>query len=537
MVDFDALADEWLHEHVEEHPTLGTLYGLEGYDDRLGDFSGEAFERRAARDGRWIERLTALPDDELSDEERIDRDLLIAHHRGNQVFADFPNWRRNPDTYVGPGLDGVYVLFLHRLRPDADLAEAAAARLRQVPGALAAGRENLDPGMADPVLVRRALGMCRAAVQFARDLVPQEEEDPALRSTLAEAGAVAAEAYQDFAGFLEDLAARAEGSYVIGEARYDGVLRDRELLGHGAAELRRRGQAAYDELAEELSRVSRDHFGSDDWRAVVDRLNADHPPTPEAMQDEYAHWTAEARRFLADHELVSFPEGEECRVVPAPPFRRAIIAVAFYIRPPAFRESRVGHFFVPFPPEGTPEDEVRKRLSDNSRASIPTTSVHEAYPGHHWHLTTMLAGRPLRRVVSSPYFTEGWALYSERMMREQGFFTDPAHEIGHLDARIFRAARIVCDTSLHTGDMSFDEAVAFMSTKASLSEPTATAEVTRYCAWPTQASAYLTGALEIERAREGWLAAGGDLRTFHDRLGGSGAMPTALAERALGTPA
>jgi uncharacterized protein (DUF885 family) len=536
MVDFDALADEWLTEHVEEHPTLGTLYGLDGYDDRLGDFSETAFERRSARDGRWIDRLAALPDGELTADERIDRDLLVSHHRGNQVLADFPNWRRNPDTYIGPGLDGVYVLFLHRLRPDADLAEAAASRLRQVPAVLDAGRANLDPDMADPILVRRALGMCRAAVQFARDLVPQEVEDPDLRATLGEAGAVAADAYAGFAGFLEELAERAAGTYAVGEGRYDAILQDRELLGHGAAELRRRGQAAYDELAEELTRLARDHKGSDDWRAVVDELNADHPPTPEAMRDEYAESTEAARRFLADHELVTFPEGEECRVVAAPPFRRAIIAVAFYIRPPAFRSSRIGHFFVPYPPEGTPPDEVRKRLSDNSRSGIPTTSVHEAYPGHHWHLTTMLDGRPLRRVVSSPYFIEGWALYSERMMREQGFFTDPAAEIGHLDARIFRAARIVCDTSLHTGDMSFDEAVTFMSTKASLSEPTARAEVTRYCAWPTQASAYLTGALEIERVRDGWLAGGGDLRTFHDRLAGSGAMPTALAERALDAP-
>lgn len=535
MVDFDALVDEWLAEHIEEHPVLATLYGVEGHDDRLGDLSGAGFERRSSRDARWLERLQGLPDDDLADEERIDRDLLVTHHRGRQIFDDL--WRRNPDTYLQPGLDGLYVLFLHRLRPDADLVDSAVARLGQVPEVLDHGRANLDPSLADPLLVRRALGMCRAAVPFARDLIPHEVDDPRLQARLAEAGAVAADAYESFAAFLEDLAERATGSYAVGEERYDAVLRERELLGHGTAELRRRGQDAYDELEQELRRVCRDARGDDDWRSVVDQLNADHPPTPEAMQEEYTHWTAEARRFLAEHELVTFPEGEECRVVPAPPFRRAIIAVAFYIRPPAFRPSRVGHFFVPFPPEGTSPDEVRKRLSDNSRSSIPTTSVHEAYPGHHWHLTAMLDGRPVRRVVSSPYFTEGWALYTERMMREQGFFTDPTHEIGHLDARIFRAARIVCDTGLHTGEMNFDEAVHYMSTKASLSAPTARAEVTRYCAWPTQASAYLTGSLEVERVRDGWLADGGDLRTFHDRLARSGAMPTALAERALGSPA
>lgn len=119
-------------------------------------------------------------------------------------------------------------------------------------------------------------------------------------------------------------------------------------------------------------------------------------------------------------------------------------------------------------------------------------------------------------------------------MREKGFFTDPAHELAHLDARLFRAARIVVDTSLHCGDMGFDEAVAFMRDKAGLTDPVARAEVTRYCAWPTQASAYLTGSFEIERLRKRWLAErAGDLITFHDTICGWGGLPIALAERAL----
>jgi uncharacterized protein (DUF885 family) len=119
-------------------------------------------------------------------------------------------------------------------------------------------------------------------------------------------------------------------------------------------------------------------------------------------------------------------------------------------------------------------------------------------------------------------------------MREQGFYDDPKHELGVSDARIFRAARIVVDTSLHIGDMSVEEAVTFMMENAGLSEPTARAEVGRYCSWPTQASSYLTGSLEIERMRDAYLAAGrGDLRSFHDRLARSGALPIGLAEVAL----
>ena len=152
---------------------------------------------------------------------------------------------------------------------------------------------------------------------------------------------------------------------------------------------------------------------------------------------------------------------------------------------------------------------------------------------------------PLRLVLGTPYFSEGWGLYAERVMRERGFFTDPIQELYHLEATIFRAARIVVDTSLHMGEMTHDEAVEFMIAKTSLTEPTAKAEVGRYCSWPTQASSYLTGCLEILRIRDRYLAARGlasqpraeipidALREFHDTLAGSGRLPVGLAEKAV----
>jgi uncharacterized protein (DUF885 family) len=267
----------------------------------------------------------------------------------------------------------------------------------------------------------------------------------------------------------------------------------------------------------------------------VEDLNADHPSSPEDMRQKYEDWTERARQFLIDTGLVTLPEGERCLVDPSPPFQRPIMAVASYSSPPAFKPGLTGHFFVPFPPDGTPADEVAKRLATNSHSSIPTIAVHEAYPGHHWHLSWMhKLDRPVRKVVTTSYFTEGWALYAERLMREHGFFSDPRQELCHLDARIFRAARIVVDTSLHIGDMTFEEAVDHMRTKASLSEPTARAEVGRYCTWPTQASSYLTGALEIARLRDRWFAEDrGSLRDFHDRAAGSGRLPVSLVERVL----
>ncbi len=220
--------------------------------------------------------------------------------------------------------------------------------------------------------------------------------------------------------------------------------------------------------------------------------------------------------------------------MPSPEFQRPILAVASYMQPPALTSSRIGHFFVPFTPAGFTEEQIKQRLATNSRAQMPTISVHEAYPGHHWHLSWSAGStHTLRKIHRTSYFSEGWALYVETMMRRHGYFADPRHEIAHVEARIFRAARIIVDTALHTGAMSVAEAEAFMTEKSSLSPGTAKGEVSRYCAWPTQAPSYLTGCLEIERIREDYLGRGlGTLREFHDTIAGSGSLPLGLARAA-----
>jgi uncharacterized protein (DUF885 family) len=531
----DQLIDAFLDAEMEESPVRATQLGIDGHDDRLGEFSADDFERRAKNDDDWHARFSALPAAELSFDERVDRDLVLSTLRGRQILRDWEVWRRDPATYLGPCLSGVFTLFLNRVHDEAQLVEYASARLRAVPSVLDAGRSNLDPGLVAPLFAERAKGQCRAGVAYARSMVPAEVRDPSLRAELAEAGDIAAGALEGFATFLDELSESATGDWSLGEERYSALLREKELLGYGAAEMRARGRAAYDELAQEMAELAERIDGTRDWRAVIERLNGDHPSTPDEMREEYADWTERCRRFLHETGMVTMPDGEECRVMPSPPFQRPMLAVASYSSPPAFKPSQTGTFFVPFPPDGTSADEVQKRLATNSRSSIPTISAHEAYPGHHWHLITVQRNpRKIRKVFGTSYFTEGWGLYAERIMREHGFFADPTHELAHLDARIFRAARIVVDTSLHTGDMTFDDAVTFMSTKASLSEPTARAEVGRYCSWPTQAASYLTGALEIERIRARYLDEGrGSLRQFNDTIAGSGMLPIELAERAV----
>jgi uncharacterized protein (DUF885 family) len=545
MSDLPALTDTFLDDEFEANPVAASGLGLTAYDERLDDLSADAFAARDRGATRWLARFEALDGASLSGDEAIDRDLLCATLRGRLILADWQNWRRDPLTYTNPIANGLFGLFLHRLRPEPELVAAAVARLEQAPSALAAGRANLDPTLAHPLIVGRALASARALAQYVRGLLPGEVADEGDRARLAAAGGAAAVALEAFAEFLEALADHATGTWQLGEDRYTRLLREREALTDDARGLRARGQAEYERLEVEMREVAQRASGSADVAAVLEAANRVHAPTEEAMRQGYETWTERARQFLRTTGLVTLPDGERCVVEPSPVFQRPVLGVASYSSPPAFSASLLGHFFVPFAPDGTPAAEVQQRLEHNNDAEMPTTAVHETYPGHHWHLVMRKANPSrVRRIYGTPYFTEGWALYAERAMREQGFFEEPLQELFHLNATRFRAARIVVDTSLHLGEMTEDEAVRYMMAKAAMPEPTARAEVGRYCAWPTQASAYLTGCLEILRIRGRWLAGHGYdgaaagapialLRRFHDELAGSGSLPLGLAERAV----
>ena len=533
-----SLVDSFLKEEYEASPTLASSLGLTAYDERLDDTSAAAQRQRIERDLHWLARFRAVPDAGLEPAERIDRDLLVSVLRGRELAHPLEMWRRQPATYLNPGLNGVFALFLHRLRPERELADAAAARLAQVPRNIEDALANLDLARTPRVYLERGIGQAKAAAGYARRLVPAEVKDAAGRAKLERSGQVAADAFEKLAAHLESHTADAKGDYAIGEELYSALLREKELLPFGARELREKGREQWDLLSAEANRIAKDIDGGT-WQETCDRLNKIHAPTPEGMRAEYAEWTERARSFLRETGLVTLPAGERCTVEPSPPFQRPILAVASYQRPPAFQDTLHGHFFVPYPPDGTPDAEVQKRLEGNCSAGIPTTAVHEAYPGHHWHLVMAKANPShVRRIFGTPYFSEGWALYAERVMREQGFFTDPKHLLYQYEATIFRAARIVVDTSLHMGDMTFDEAVKHMVERGNLTEPNARAEVGRYCSWPTQASSYLTGMLEIVDIRTRWLAARGAsdrpaLRAFHDAITSAGMLPTTLAERAI----
>lgn len=541
MTRAQTVIEAWMDGELERNPVAATRLGASGHDGDLGDFSAERWRAQSGIDRRTAGELAEIASEQTSLDERIDVALVLCELSARSVMESWEAWRRDPSVYVDACTDGVFSLFLHRVRPEAELASSAVSRLRQVHGVLSDARANLDAELASPLLLERAADSCKAGAGYFRDLLAAEIADEGLRAQVGSAGEDAAAALADFAAHLEELAGRAKGDWAIGEERYSALLKDRELLGYGASELAQRGQLAWEALDEEMAGLARAiDPGAGGWHRVVVALGAECPATPEEMRARYEVACSDARRFLDERDLVSFAAGETCTVQESPPFQRPLLAVASYEQAPPLSSSRNGHFFVPFPPDGASAVEIGERLADNSFHVIPTIAVHEAYPGHHWQLSWSASNaRRVRHLLTSPYFIEGWALYAEKMMRDQGYFADPRAELMHLDMRIFRAARVVVDPALHCGEMTVDEATRFLVARAGLTEAVARAEAMRYCAWPTQAPSYLTGSLEIERMGRRWADEDrGGLREFHDLAAASPGLPLPLAElEVFGRPA
>src|SRR5579859_2802244 len=323
MSECAQLARAFFDEALQDSPVLASQLGADGYDDRLDDLSEAAFDNRRRRSAVWLTRFEQLGDDACASfDERIDRDLIRSVLRGRAILDDWLMWRRQPEVYLNPGLGGVFTLFLHRLKPEPELVRAALARLRAIPRALEDGRRNIRPELAPRVYVDRAIRQARAGSRYVGEVLATEVADEKLRAELADWGGIAAGAMEVYAEYLEDLLPRANGEWAIGQERYSRLLREKELLADDAPGLRERGRREYDRLAEELRQFAQQIEGTDDWPRVLERLNLDHPATPEAMLHTYADWTERARQFLRDRGLVTLPPGEECMVEPSPLFQR-----------------------------------------------------------------------------------------------------------------------------------------------------------------------------------------------------------------------
>jgi uncharacterized protein (DUF885 family) len=289
-----------------------------------------------------------------------------------------------------------------------------------------------------------------------------------------------------------------------------------ELLGYGER-LHAEAEAARARVVEEIAPGS-------DWRDVLARLRED-MPGPESVIAEYDATMREARDFTASHALMEVPAAV-LTVVPTPAFLRALTPFAAYQGPGAFDADQTGIFFVTLPEPGEP-------WHTHCRGELLSTAVHEGVPGHHEQIVTANAlARPIRRVLSTPAAQEGWALYCETLMLEQGLLRTPAQRFFQAHDLVWRAVRIILDVSLHTRGMTMQQAARLLQDELGFDATSAESEARRYCAYPTYQLCYAVGRRDILALRDDVRAAKGSafsLAAFHDALLSYGALPTVLA--------
>jgi uncharacterized protein (DUF885 family) len=255
------------------------------------------------------------------------------------------------------------------------------------------------------------------------------------------------------------------------------------------------------------------------------------------LVDAYAREMARARDFVAARGLAPIPDAP-LDVVPTPAFMRPVIPFAAYDSPGPYSTDRTGWFYVTVPDARLPPAQQERILRDHCRFEIPATALHEGYPGHHLQLVhAQQQPSHVRKNIWTPLTVEGWALYCEDMMGEEGFYTSEEELLFQRVHMLWRAVRILLDVGLHTRGMSFEQAVDQLVDQLHVDRANAEAEVRRYCAEPAYPLAYAVGRRELLKLRDDYRAAsGGDftLRRFHEAILRYGGLPVALIRWGLG---
>ena len=257
-------------------------------------------------------------------------------------------------------------------------------------------------------------------------------------------------------------------------------------------------------------------------RIVMEDPAHQFPNTDEGRADMIAYLEDFDRRVMAiaaDYFITIPPQPLE--IVRVPEYSQDSSPGGYY-NGPALDGSRPGRFYI-----------NQKQTADNPRWTLPTLMIHEGSPGHHFQISTsqLIEGVPLlRRLSPFSAFSEGWALYSERIAKtDMGLYdNDPLGDLGRLQAEMFRAVRLVVDTGMHAKRWSREQAIEYMITKTGMTTEEVTREIERYVVWPGQATAYKTGQLALLAMREeAELRLGErlDLREFHEAVLMNGAMP------------
>lgn len=542
LAEQNALLDEQYESDLTNHPEQATSYGDYRYNDRLNDYSLAGAASQNQRDQEFLARLKRIPVTGFAEQDALSHQVmqrLLEQRIANFGFKEYEmpvNQMDGPQVHLA---DLPLAVPLDTVKQYEDYI----ARLHQIPRVFTQTEEVLRAGKADglmPVrfLLEKVPGQClgviaadpflRPTKKYPDSISPEDQK----RLTKAITETVVNEvlpAYVAFENFVAtEYAPNGRSTLAVtslpgGEQRYLNDIRSRTTLSNLTPDqIHQLGLHEIERIQAEMLAIAHQE-GFADLAAFREsrKTNTRYRPTSsEQIVDDFRKYIAQMQPKLP--ELFGFIPGSPVTVEPMPDFEPGNATHYQTGTPDGKRPGRVVVAISNFAERSLIDDEA--------------TAYHEGIPGHHMQLSVAQKLEDLpkfRRHGGNSGYVEGWALYSEQLGKEVGFYKDPVSDYGRLSSELFRAVRLVVDTGIHSKGWSRDQVVDFFRKSGAVDEPTLQAETDRYIAWPAQALAYKLGQLKFRELRERARKELGnrfDIRAFHDEMLNGGVLPLDLLD-------
>jgi uncharacterized protein (DUF885 family) len=546
---FMAMADDYLDSFFfPTNPTQATTAGIHRYDDRLEDFSRAAIDRQVKALRVYLRHFEAVDDSTLSERAQGDRELLLSSMRSSLLtLQTIRPWQKDPSFYVNGITSSAFVLMEREFAPVNARLRLVCAREKQMLATLQAARANLrDPPR---IYTEIALEQMPAIVSFYQRDLPSAfsaADDAALKREFDADNARVIAALQDFQRWLtHDLLPRSHGEFRLGSKTFRAKLLDDEMVDTPLPRLLDIGMADMRHNQAEFARVAKELEPAKSARQVLAQLALDYPP-PDKLLDSFRASFDGLIAFIADHQIITVPSTVRPILRETPPFMRATTFASMDTPGPFEPAAQEAYFNVTLPDAGWDAGRTAGFMAQFNYPVISNVVVHEAYPGHYIQFLWMHnVDDRVRKLVGASSNSEGWAHYCEQMMLDEGYGQPgigAADErqakllrLGQLQDALLRNARYIVAIKLHTGQMSFNQAVDFFVQQGYQSREVGLVETKRGTSDPTYLY-YTLGKLQILKLRRDLAARQGSsfrLQQFHDDFMQQGFPPLKLVRRAL----
>jgi len=552
---FEALSKRYIDEFGRYSPVSATQLGDHRFDGELDDLSAAGRARSLAWTKGVLDELQAIERARLSRANQVDAAMLDNQLR-YAIWTEekFRDWSWDPLIYTQLAGQSVYGLLARDFAPLPQRLGAVTARLERLPGLLEQMRANIVPSRVPAIHAETAVKQNRGVLSLVDDLVvPNLGQLPADdRARLERAIATARTAVESHQQWLEGtLLPQAKGDFRIGRELYDEKLGFALMSPLTRAEIRQRAASEAVITRARMYAVARqvlqgradapalpdDPTPAEQQAAIKAALElANAQRTPRAGVVDYARQTLrETTEFVRAKNFVTVPD-EPVEIILMPEFQRGV-AVAYCDSPgPLDKGQRTFYAVSPIPEEWT-DAQVESFLREYNTRSIANLTIHEAMPGHYLQLAhSNRYPSTLRAMLGSGPFIEGWAVYAERVMQEQGYLDgDPLMQLVQLKWYLRSITNVIMDSAIHVDGMQRDEAMQLMVETGFQEEREAAGKWVRAQLSSAQLSTYFVGYQEhadLRAAAERRAGSKFDLKAYHDQVLAFGSPPVRLV-RAL----